>query len=221
MSQFISIETLLKQAKERNIDFGKGDPYNRLRYYTKMGWIPHMVRKKGDKGSTRGHYPTSTIDRLELIQELKNKGFSNDEISQKLKMKDKAQSFYGVLKSDEIRSKALTYISFLMLAIILMVEIGYVKVGKQRDLLVQQNSTPHSQVQILDSGTAFIPEQQNTIFVKSNQVYANSKIYVTFKDDYGPATRYWISKQTTQEGFSVELDTATISNAEFDWWISQ
>lgn len=47
---FISVEKLIKILKEKNISFGKGDPYNRLRYYTKIGWLPHMTRKKTKKG---------------------------------------------------------------------------------------------------------------------------------------------------------------------------
>lgn len=220
MKDFISVETLLREAEEKGIDFGKGDPYNRLRYYTKIGWIPHMVRKKGSKGSTRGHFPSSTIDRLLLIQELKNKGFSNDEITEKLALKDRAQSFYSVITSEQLRNKILGYSAFIMILFILLAEMGVIQLGKEKNQLITQNNTPHNQVQILDAGTAFIPEQQSTVFVKSDQVYANSKIYVTFKNDYAPATRYWIAQQTTQEGFLVELDAPTLANAEFDWWVS-
>lgn len=220
MKDYISVDALLKEAQEKGIDFGKGDPYNRLRYYTKIGWIPHMVRKKGQRGSTKGHYPISTIDRLLLIQELKNKGMENDDISQKLNMKDKAQNFYNIVRSENVRSKLVTYLSFVMLGFILLVEIDYIQIGKPKDLLLAQTNGAQGPIQILDSGTAFVPEQQNKVFVKSNKVYPNSKIYITFKDNYAPATKYWVGNQTTQEGFLVELDTPLSKNVEFDWWVS-
>ncbi len=220
MKDYISIDALLKEAEEKGIDFGKGDPYNRLRYYTKIGWIPHMLRKKGQKGSTKGHYPKSTVDRLLLIQELKNKGMENEEITQKLLMKDKAQNFYNIIKSENIRSKLITYMSFIMLGFILLAEIDFIQLGKPKELLLAQTSNSQGPVQLLDSGTAFVPEQQSKVFVKSDQVYPNSKIYITFKDNFAPATRYWVANQTPQEGFLVELDAPLQKNIEFDWWIS-
>ncbi len=220
MKDYISIDALLKEAEEKGIDFGKGDPYNRLRYYTKIGWIPHMLRKKGQKGSTKGHYPKSTVDRLLLIQELKNKGMENEEITQKLLMKDKAQNFYNIIKSENIRSKLITYMSFIMLGFILLAEIDFIQLGKPKELLLAQTSNSQGPVQLLDSGTAFVPEQQSKVFVKSDQVYPSSKIYITFKDNFAPATRYWVANQTPQEGFLVELDAPLQKNIEFDWWIS-
>ncbi len=220
MKDYISVDVLLKEAQEKGVDFGKGDPYNRLRYYTKIGWIPHMIRKKGQKGSTKGHYPISTIDRLLLIQELKNKGMENDDIAQKLNMKDKAQNFYNIVRSENVRSKLVTYMSFIMLGFILLVEIDFIHVGKPKDILLAQTGNPQGPVQILDSGTAFVPEQQSKVFVKSAQLYPNSRIYLTFKDNFAPATKYWVASQTPQEGFLVELDAPLLKNVEFDWWVS-
>ena len=42
----VQVIKLIKQAKKEGVQFGRGDPYNRLRYYTKIGWLPHMTRKK-------------------------------------------------------------------------------------------------------------------------------------------------------------------------------
>ena len=57
MESLISTEKLIEESKTKGIDFGKGDPYNRLRYYTKIGWLPHMQRKKNDEETsiTTGH----------------------------------------------------------------------------------------------------------------------------------------------------------------------
>ena len=33
--ELISVDNLIKLLKEKNISLGKGDPYNRLRYYSK------------------------------------------------------------------------------------------------------------------------------------------------------------------------------------------
>ena len=220
MSDFISVNELLKQAEQMGIDFGKGDPYNRLRYYTKMGWIPHMVRKKAEKGGTKGHYPTTTLDRLLLIQKLKEKGLDNDEIEKKLKMRDRVHNLYSLLRSDVIKNKIITYGSFLMLLVILLAQFNILNVGPPRNQLIFQNTTPQGTTEIADAGTAFVERSQNKAFVKSLHVYDNSRIYISFKDDYSPATRYWVATQLLNEGFEIELDSSVLRDSEFDWWIT-
>jgi len=41
----ISINEVIERAKKLGVDFGKGDPRNRLRYYVKIGLLPHAQRK--------------------------------------------------------------------------------------------------------------------------------------------------------------------------------
>lgn len=221
MKDYLSIKELVKEAEDQGIDFGKGDPYNRLRYYTKMGWIPHMIRKKGSKGSTKGHYPLSTVDRLVLIQKLKDQGLSNEDISDKLVLKDKVTNFYSIVKSDEIRNKVVTYATFIMILVILLAQMGYLKIGKPKEEMIIFSNELASQIQIVDSGTGLVTEGENRVFVNSTNVFDNSKIYVTLKGDYSPASRFWVAEKTNGEGFTLELDTPPLTTVEFDWWISE
>ena len=71
---------LIQRAKEAGFDFGKGDPVNRLRYYTKLGSIPHAQRKQAQAGQafTVGHYPISTLDQLLKIQGIRRKDIGGD-----------------------------------------------------------------------------------------------------------------------------------------------
>lgn len=220
MTELITVDTLLKEAKKKGIDFGKGDPYNRLRYYTKIGWIPHMVRKKGDRGFTKGHYPKSTVDRLLLIQKYKEQGMSNEDIEQKLKVKDRVTNLYSSLRSEAVRKRVIAYATLALVAIILISELGVIRIGKPKRNQIIIQSGQQAQIQIMDSGTAFVPVENNKIFVRSESVFENAKIYVSFKDDYSPATRFWVSNQRAGDGFTVELDAPIEKNAEFDWWIT-
>ncbi|HEB13896.1 MAG TPA: MerR family transcriptional regulator, partial [candidate division WWE3 bacterium] len=87
---------LLNQENERLIPVNEverlsGVPYNTLRYYTKIGLLPHMKRKRPhpEATSTVGHYPQSVLKLLQRIEEFKAQGLSNDEIKKKLHEKEK------------------------------------------------------------------------------------------------------------------------------------
>ncbi len=72
---------LIILAKKAGFNFGPGNPNNRLRYYTKIGLIPHAQRKQvGLNSFTVGHYPASVLDQLLKIQDLKKTGKSFEEI---------------------------------------------------------------------------------------------------------------------------------------------
>jgi hypothetical protein len=99
--------------------------------------------------------------------------------------------------------------------------MGYVKIGRPKDELIVFSNQLSEQVQIMDSGTGFIAEGENRTFIRSDKVFDNSKIYVTLKNDYSPASRFWVSEQTNGNGFVLELDTPPLASVEFDWWISE
>jgi hypothetical protein len=220
MQDLISIEKIIEDAKSKGIEFGKGDPYNRLRYYTKIGWLPHMERKKDEEDvAAKGHYPKWALKRLIQLERYKDQGLSNDEISKKVKTLDKMQSLQVFITSAETRLRIVTYISFIALLIILGSELGLVNLGKSKNKLIS-NTQGFSTLQIIDSGTAFVPRETKKIMVISKEVQTNSKIYVTFNQDYSPASRYWVSDKVPQEGFYIELDSPTAGNTEFNWWIT-
>jgi len=99
-------EKIIALARLNNVDFGPGDPNERIRYYIKLGILPHAVRKSsqftvhgslstvnGQRSTVPvGHLPFWTIERLKHIEALKDKGLSYPKIAEKLKKEEqKAQ----------------------------------------------------------------------------------------------------------------------------------
>lgn len=227
MEKYIEIDILIKKAKDRGFNFGKGDPYNRLRYYTKMGWIPNMKRMKNQKGNVEGHLPESTIDRLLEIQQLKENGLTNEEISQTLKNLDRKEGFYNFVTHSGTKTKIVIYSLITLFVIILLNQLGFIqfsfstnKFTNTQDIINIGNS-PLLQTKIIDAGSSFVPTGMNKVFVVSEKVEVNTKINVTFKNDYSPASRYWVSNQIPNEGFEIELDSPVDNFAEFDWWVTK
>lgn len=223
MDELISLENLVEEAKKKKIAFGKGNPYNRLRYYTKIGWLPHMIRKKDEKGSTTGHYPSSAVERLISIENLKSAGLSNEEVSKKLRIKTRFQTLVDILLSKETRIQLSAYLSLGILLLIFANELGLVRLGqssaKKQDVTMGLSSS-NGPKQTIDSGTAFIPKNQKKLFIQTPLIKTGYKVYVTFNQNYQPATRFWVSEIKDYEGFSVELDTPVFENSEFNWWIT-
>lgn len=218
MDEYISIDKLIKQAKSKGVNFGSGDPYNRLRYYTKIGWLPHMIRKADKAGNIKGHYPLSSLKTLLFIEDLKSQGASNEEVLKRLDKKNKKETILSSLKSPEIKRQINSYLILALLLVIFASELGVIDLGKSKTTQISQTSQYQ---QIYANGTSFVPKNQNKIFVTFNETRLNSKVYVTFTQDFSPATRYWVSKVEEQGGFLLELDAPVSSNVEFSWWLSQ
>lgn len=224
MAELIATEKLIKKAQKNGIDFGKGNPYNRLRYYTKLGWLPHMTRQKDKAGNVVGHYPDWVIERLDYIQDLKDKGLSNDEISEKIKGLNARRNILktlNIFKSPERRRKTISYISFIILVFILLIETGVLPFGQIKSDLIQ-NSTQirNSPNQILDSGTGLFPTNEKIIYIRTKNITPTSKVSVTFEGNFDPANNYWISKKIPYEGFYLELDSPIRTNTTFNWFIT-
>ena len=222
--ELIAVKDLIKKAKRRGIDFGKGDPYNRLRYYTKIGWLPHMIRRTGKTGVVEGHYPEWVLDRLEYIDSLKDGGLSNNEIEKRLRIANVRNSFgdvFSFLNIPEKRTQFIAYLSLAFLFLIFLSELGLLTGRGTKQDLLQVTQQPFNVAQTLvDSGAGLFPGGEKLIFVKSSFVTANSKVYITFMDNYSPASRFWVSKVVPVEGFYVELDSPTAQNTSFNWWVS-
>ena len=218
MDEYISIDKLIKQAKSKGVNFGSGDPYNRLRYYTKIGWLPHMIRKADKTGNIKGHYPLSSLKTLLFIEDLKSQGAANEEVFKRLDKRNKKETILSSLKSPEIKRQINSYLILALLLVIFASELGVIDLGKSKTTQISQTSQYQ---QIYANGTSFVPKNQNKIFVTFNETRPNSKVYVTFTQDFSPATRYWVSKVEGQGGFLLELDAPVSTNAEFSWWLSQ
>ena len=220
MENLIAVKALIQEAKNKGVDFGKGDPYNRLRYYTKIGWIPNMKRKKTEEGGVDGHYPSWVVDRLLEIEDLKREGLTNEEISKKLTQKNTINIFKTLIQNPENRTKLVIYGSFVILCFILLTEFGIIETGKSKSQLIIQPAQQNTPNQILDSGSGIMPSNRDRIFVKTNSVHNNSKVYISFENDYIPATRYWIEDKITLEGFYLQLDAQVLDDAQFNWWVT-
>jgi len=83
--KFISIDELIERAKFFGVDFGKGDPRNRLRYYTKIGLLPHAVRKSFNGKPPTGAYPESVLKILVEIDKKLKEGKKIQQIKRELK----------------------------------------------------------------------------------------------------------------------------------------
>lgn len=221
VENLISTDNLIESAKKKGIDFGKGDPYNRLRYYTKIGWLPHMVRKSDKEGSISGHYPEWALGHLILIEQLKSRNASNEEISRQLKLRNKLQGVLGLFTSRESRTQLLTYLIVFLLLLLVANQYDLIRLGKPKSGIAP-NTANNFQVpaQIIDNGTAFIPKNQNIVFVRSQATRTGMKAYVSFNQNYSPAVRYWVSEMKDFSGFTVELDAPVSNNVEFNWWLS-
>ncbi|HOM77767.1 MAG TPA: MerR family transcriptional regulator [bacterium] len=131
--KLISAEELIKKAQELGINFGKGEPYNRLRYYTKMGWIPHMQRKGRD---VKGHYPWWVINRLRYIEELRKKGLSKEKITEEVIKIEKLENIKNKYLTKKNKKIALIILGAFILLVLTINEIGIIKIGKNRNDLM-------------------------------------------------------------------------------------
>jgi len=131
-NKLLSIDEIIKMAKKAGVDFGKGQPYNRLRYYTKLNWLPHMERKGKN---VQGHYPFWVINRLKLIHDLQTKGFTNDQIAEKIKKKDKWGSIIKPIFEIEknTRKRLLVGGTILLISLIVLTELDIIKLGKSKE----------------------------------------------------------------------------------------
>ena len=220
MSSLIEVDKLIRMAKKEGVAFGKGDPYNRLRYYTKIGWLPHMERKMSKSGEVVGHYPEWVLNRLVQIDKLKKQGANNEYITSKINTRNKLHTIYARMNTQEFRNKAISYVTILIVFLILLTELDIINLSKSKNKpVVDYNETLAPQ--IIDSGDSFVPSEKNRVFIKSSQITSGSKVYVTFTGNYSPANRFWVSKIEAQKGFYIDLDAPVFDNTEFSWWISQ
>jgi DNA-binding transcriptional MerR regulator len=220
MDKLISVDNLIKKAEQQKINFGKGDPYNRLRYYTKIGWLPHMVRKKEDSGEVKGHYPESALDTLVFIENLKLAGLTNEQIQKKLDEKNTSNTLKTTINSKSFRKKMLIGAVILSIIGIISGELGLFRTGilKSGNFPVGQ-ATAIAVNGVLSSGDAFMPKGQNKIFIPVKEILKSNRVLVTFSQDYFPATRYWVSEIKQGNGFILEMDTTPQNDSGFTWWV--
>ncbi|MDD3783906.1 MAG: hypothetical protein PHY37_02825, partial [Candidatus Portnoybacteria bacterium] len=93
---------------------------------------------------------------------------------------------------------------------------GIIKVAQivVKTLVVEKNSD-QTQSSI---GEGTIKAEETSVIIESNQVLPTSKIFVTFRSDYG--SRWWIGYQEKGR-FTVNIADPLSENVKFDWWIVQ
>jgi len=221
--EMISVENLIQKLKEENIKFGKGNPYNRLRYYTKIGWIPHMTRKKNDQGQISGHYPISVIDEIIKIENLKKIGKSNEEISEIVK--DIKVENTEIKKNYNIFNLFTKFNINLLLLMIIIFGFTYEILRKNSlnekniELLKIDNSQILNEKKITDSGISFISKNQNVAFIQSNKIKTTSIILFNFLNNIGINNNYFIKEIKPNQGFFIELAYPVSQEIKLNWVI--
>jgi hypothetical protein len=84
-NRIILTDELINSAKKSGVNFGFGDPKNRIRYYIKNGLLPNQIRKYNN-GKLESYIPVYAKDRfIELENISKEKGLSLSKLKSYLK----------------------------------------------------------------------------------------------------------------------------------------
>jgi hypothetical protein len=87
----ISIDEVIERAKRLGVDFGKGDPRNRLRYYVKIGLLPHAQRKVFKNNLPEGAYPEEIVWKLFEIDRMIKAGKGILQIKREFEEREKKE----------------------------------------------------------------------------------------------------------------------------------
>ena len=208
----IAVEELINILKENNINLGKGDPYNRLRYYTKIGLIPHMIRKKNSNNTNSGHYPKEVVKKIIDIEKMKMDGLSNEDILLKIKSKkdNPVPSFLEIIKN----KFSINYLFVFLFIIGIIFEVSRFNSRQETPQFIPNNNLNK---EISNTNLSFIPAGQKKVFIASNDVNQKSVILISFRDNIFPATNYFISEVKDGLGFFVETNVEVSTEVKFTW----
>lgn len=220
--ELINVKDLISELKKKNIDLGKGDPYNRLRYYTKIGWIDHMIRKKDSNGVVVGHYPINVIEKILEIENLKQLGKSNEEITTYIKQKQKNQRINNEQNLLEVVKNKIN----INLIIIILIVCGFIfelnnynSLNDKLPIIKEQNNLLQMGSKITDMGKNVILSGKNKVFINSKAINQRSTVLVSFEDSIEPATNYFIKEKIEEEGFFIETNISVKKDVNFNWII--
>lgn len=139
MEKLISLNELIKKSKELGVNYGKADPYNRLRYYTKKRWLPNMIRKKDSEGNWISYYPEKALDILLTIENLKHNNHRNNLIENHItQLKD---SDKNIISKYHYFLKKYSIIIFILITIVMcffLVLVSYTNNGKDLSTINEQ-----------------------------------------------------------------------------------
>lgn len=217
MDRYLEVSKLIQAAQAKGVNFGKSHPYNRLRYYTKIGLLPHMERRRNDDGNIVGHYPSWTLERLLFIEKLKSEGIENEEIKKRVEEQYAKQSTVKALTNPRVRNKLLIYTIIITILAVLATELRIIPIGIDKYKALSSKAEVQNTANWA-AGSSFIPANSNAVFVEYENTEVLTKIVITFTQDYSPATKYWIQKIEPGKGFVVELDTKVFNDTWFNWY---
>lgn len=219
MQKLVSIKKLIEICEQEKIDLGKGDPYNRLRYYTKMGWLPHTTKKSNEKLEIEGFYPLWVIETLKEIEKLRSQKLSNQEISQKI------NTLNSIKKSKEVllslpKIKDIVFVSaiLIILGIILFDNRFFDLNNKPNSYHINPNVS--NIPTILDSGVGIVPTNNSSVKIISKYAKIPNKVHITLTQDYYPATRYWAELSSNGEYFELIFNSKISKDTIFNWFIT-
>jgi len=195
---YLSLKEIVLLSKRQGVNFGKGSPYNRLRYYTKIGLLPNMVRVK-----SQGHYPKDALEKLVRIEKLKSLGWDNERIKEEFKKES-----LTIKLNPESKKKWLQYFFATSFACLLLIGVFQTNLG-----LANKTSDNFTK------GAGTVLPGQKSIFVFDKDVKNESKIFVTFVSSYAPATSYFVSSKVEGLGFEVTLSSPSSKVAEFNYFV--
>ncbi|MBU4380992.1 MerR family transcriptional regulator [Candidatus Parcubacteria bacterium] len=202
--KYISLNKIVLEAKKAGVDFGKGDPYNRLRYYTKIGIFPNMVRVK-----SAGHYPESALKKLIRIETLKGQGIENDRIKRILEGEQLTFLF-----DPETRTRLAKYAIGFIFGILF-------SVGSLYSLNTGIKSLgQNAKIDSAKTGSYLAPENSEKVFVFDKRVNQNSVVFVTFTTPYSPASGYFVSAIVPSVGFELSFSSNILKSAKFNYYIA-
>lgn len=223
--ELINIKDLIFELKKKNIDLGKGNPYNRLRYYTKIGWIDHMVRKKDSNGVVVGHYPNHVINKIIEIETLKREGKNNEEITEYFKKRHLNNQGNKQEISERINLLELLKNKVnINVVILLIIMIGFIfevsNYNSLKDKLpINATKVDQNSITISERGKNTLPSGKNKIFINSKNIQSNSLVIVTFDESIEPATYYFVNQKIFEEGFNLQTNLPVKKDVNFNWVI--
>ena len=219
MNEYYTIEEMIEIAKKSGISFGRTDPYNRLRYYTKIGWLPHMVRKQGkETKEVIGHYPAWALTTLIKIEQMKKQNFSNEKIAKTLINDTKIRNIKTtILNKNNIRGLSI-YAIITGIAIIIFLQIN-IRQDNQKILngYMSDSTIKLANSKIIDTGVFVVVEGNSEATINTNTVLDNVRISVTFSSTIGQENYYWTEIQEDKKTFKVYLRNPVDENKEFTW----
>ena len=223
--KLISVDDLIKILKEKKIDLGKGDPYNRIRYYTKIGWLPHMIRKKNENNIISGHYPEDVIEKIIFIEKIKAEGLSNEEITKKIKelnsinnrnVDNRSFILEKILNSIK-KNFSISKVLILLIVTTLFIDLIFFRDNQSNiNEKLNQNNFSYEKID-LPSGETFIPKGQNKIFINNEYINNQDTILISFEGSIFPASFYFISEIKEGQGFYLETNMPVSNEVKLKW----